>query len=104
MIHRRFLSMFGIALLILSLIAATAFAAEEAAIDLNGPDVLRYALEQQVGKRVKLKLVSGQDLDGKVQKVGVQAVTLAELGGMDFFDATVRLDQVSAVLVKVRGK
>ena len=104
MIHRRLLSVFGIAVLALCLTAMISFAAEDATIDFNGPDVIRHTLEQQVGKRVKLKLVSGQDLDGKVQKVGAQAVTLAELGGMDFFDATVRLDQVAAVLVKVRGK
>ena len=102
--HRRFSSMLGIAVLALSLAAMPSFAAEDATGDLNGPDAIRHALEQQVGKRVKVKLVSGQDLDGKVQKVGSQAVTLAELGGMEFFDATVRLDQVAAVLVKVRGK
>ena len=52
---------------------------------------------------MKIKLLSGQDLDGKVLKVGTQAVTLAELAGMDFFDATVRIDQVAAVIVKARG-
>lgn len=52
------------------------------------------------GKRVKVKLLSGQDLDGKVTKVGTQAVTLSELSGMEFFDATVRLDQVAAVIVR----
>lgn len=56
------------------------------------------------GKRVKIKLLSGQDLDGKVAKVGTQAVLLSELSGMEFFDATLRLDQVAAVVVKVRTK
>jgi len=56
------------------------------------------------GKRVKVKLLSGQDLDGKVAKVGTQAVVLSELGGMEFFDATLRLDQVAAVVVKSRTK
>ena len=104
MMHRRFLSMFGIILFFLCLSALTAVAADEPAIDFNTPDAVRHVLEQQVGKRVKVKLVSGQDLDGKVFKVGAHAVTLAELGGMDFFDATIRLDQVAAVLVKMRGK
>jgi hypothetical protein len=89
---------------VLVLSAATSFSAEEPALDLNASDIVRHALEQQLGKCVKIKLLSGQDLDGKVQKVGAQAVSLAELGGMEFFDATVRLDQVAAVLVKVRGK
>ena len=32
------------------------------------------------------------------------AVVLSELGGMEFFDATLRLDQVAAVVVKSRTK
>ena len=76
---------------------------EEPTVELNSPDVLRQILEQQVGKRVKIKLLSGQDLDGKVAKVGTQAVGLTELSGMEFFYATVRLDQIAAVIVR-RGK
>ena len=78
--------------------------AEDSTVELNSPDVMRQLLEQQVGKRVKIKLFSGQDLDGKVAKVGTQAVLLSELSGMEFFDATLRLDQVAAVVVKVRTK
>ena len=78
--------------------------AEETAVELNSQEVLRQVLEQQMGKRVKIKLLSGQDLDGKVAKVGTQAVLLSELSGMEFFDATLRLDQVAAVVVKVRTK
>ncbi|MBP8116340.1 MAG: hypothetical protein H8K05_14035 [Nitrospira sp.] len=78
--------------------------AEDSTVELNSPDVLRQLLEQQVGKRVKIKLLSGQDLDGKVARVGTQAVLLSELSGMEFFDATLRLDQVAAVVVKVRTK
>ncbi len=78
--------------------------ADEPTVDVNSPDVVRQALEQLTGKRVKVKLVSGQDLEGKVAKVGTHAVVLSELSGMEFFDATVRLDQVAAVIVRVRTK
>jgi primosomal protein N' len=78
--------------------------AEEQALDLNSPDAIKHALEQQVGKRVKVKLESGQDLEGKVAKVGAHAVQLTELGGMEFFDATVKLEEVAAVIVRVRTK
>lgn len=78
--------------------------AEEPSVDLNSPDAVRQTLEQQQGKRVKVKLVSGQDLDGKVAKVGTQALVLTELSGMEFFDATVRLDQVAAVILRARSK
>ncbi|MCS6288100.1 MAG: hypothetical protein H8K10_03890 [Nitrospira sp.] len=78
--------------------------AEEPTVELNSPEVVRQVLEQQLGKRVKIKLLSGQDLDGKVAKIGTQAVVLSELGGMEFFDATLRLDQVAVVVAKARTK
>ena len=73
--------------------------AQGSQIDLNA-DAIRLTLDQQVGKRVRLKLVSGQDLEGQVARVGSQAVSLTELAGMEFFDATVRLDQVAAVIIR----
>ena len=73
-------------------------------IDLSSNDSIRQAIEQHAGKRVKLKLVSGQDIEGVVGKVGTQAVSLNELTGMEFFDATVRLDQVAAVIVRRAAK
>lgn len=70
----------------------------------QSPDAIKSALEQQVGKRVRVKLESGQDLDGKVATVGSYVVQLAELTGMNHFDATVKLDEIAAVIVKVRTK
>jgi hypothetical protein len=77
--------------------------AQTAQIDLNANSI-QAAIAQQAGKRVKLKLVSGQDIEGVVAKVGTQAVSLTELTGMEFFDATVRVDQVAAVIVRRAGK
>ena len=78
--------------------------AEDPVIDLNSPEAIRQILEQQTGKRVKLKLVSGQEFEGKVSRVGSQAVVVTELSGMEFFDATVRADQIASVIVRVRTK
>jgi hypothetical protein len=78
--------------------------ADEPGVDLNSPEAIRHTLEQQTGKRVKLKLQSGQELEGKVSKVGSNVVVVSELSGMEFFDATVRVDQVAAVIVRVRTK
>jgi hypothetical protein len=77
--------------------------AQNAPIDLNATSI-QQAIQQQAGKRVKLKLVSGQDIEGVVGKVGTQAVSLTELTGMEFFDATVRVDQVAAVIVRRAAK
>jgi hypothetical protein len=78
--------------------------AQGSQVDLNASESVRQAIEQNTGKRVKLKLVSGQDIDGQVAKVGAHAVLLTELTGMEFFEATVRLDQVAAVIVRRAGK
>ena len=61
-------------------------------------EIIRPALEQRTGKRW-----SGQDLKGNVAKVGAHAVAISELVGMQFFDTTMLLDQIAA-LVKVRSK
>lgn len=78
--------------------------ADEPMVDLNSPEAIRHTLEQQTGKRAKLKLQSGQELEGKISKVGSHVVVVSELSGMEFFDATVRVDQVAAVIVRVRTK
>lgn len=78
--------------------------AEESTVDLNSPDVMKSALEQHLGKRVKVKLESGQDIEGKVAKVGSHALSLTELTGMEFFEATVKLDDITAVIVKAHAK
>jgi hypothetical protein len=78
--------------------------AQNTQIDLNNADSMRQAIEQHTGKRVKLKLLSGQDVEGVVSKIGSHAVSLTELTGMEFFDATIRLDQVAAVIVRRAAK
>ena len=78
--------------------------AEEQSLDLNSPDIIRQILEQQLGKRVKVKLESGQDMEGKVAKVGAHALQLIELAGMELFEATIKLDDVAAVIIRVRSK
>ena len=75
--------------------------AQDAPLEVNA-DAIKVNLERQVGKRVRLRLVSGQDVEGTVKTVGTAAVHVERLAGMDFFDAVVRLDQIAAVVVKVR--
>jgi hypothetical protein len=70
----------------------------------ENPGSIRQALELQMGKRAKLKLVSGQDVEGKVVNVGEKVVNVSELTGMEYFGATVRLDQVAAVIARTSGQ
>jgi hypothetical protein len=74
--------------------------AQETRAAVEQPASIRVAIEQHLGKRVKLKLNSGQDLEGKVVEVSDEVVNIAELTGMEFFGATVALEQVAAVIVR----
>lgn len=82
-------------------VVSSASAQETGAAAAN-PTSIRVALEQQLGKRAKLVLVSGEEVEGKVAEVSDKVVNIQELTGMEFFGATVRLDQVAVVIVRTR--
>ena len=71
---------------------------------LAGGDAIKSTLSAQQGKRVTVQLRSGQELTGTVQAVDADTVKLAELSGKEFFDATVRLEAVDAVIARARDK
>jgi hypothetical protein len=73
--------------------------AQDVSLEVNA-DAIKVNLERQVGKRVRLRLLSGGDVEGTVVSVGTAAVHVARLAGMDFFDGVVRLDQIAAVIVR----
>lgn len=54
------------------------------------------------GKRVTLKLSSGQELAGVVRDATDKLVVLGELSGREFFDAVVPVTAIEAVLVRTR--
>ena len=89
------------ALAVAPLIGPLVVKAQDAPLEVNA-DAIKVNLERQVGKRVRLRLISGQDVEGSVIAVGTASVHVARLAGMDFFDAVVRLDQIAAVIVRVR--
>jgi hypothetical protein len=76
--------------------------AQDVSLEVNA-DAIKVNLERQVGKRVRLRLLSGGDVEGTVVSVGTAAVHVARLAGMDFFDGIVRLDQIAAVIVRARN-
>lgn len=73
-------------------------------LDLNSPESIRVNLERFMGERITLSLIGGGELQGVVSKVGVTTLYITELTGREFFDAVVRLDHISAVVVKMRNK
>lgn len=63
--------------------------------------VLTNTLKQHSGKKVVVVLQSGTEISGKVASVG-DALTLTELGGKEFYDAVIDLDDISAVQYRAR--
>ena len=62
------------------------------------PDVLRA----RVGKPVTLVLRSGKEYGGTIGEVRAQTVVLKSLSGKEFYDALIRLDDVSAIEIRNR--
>lgn len=54
------------------------------------------------GKRVTLKLRSGQELGGKVGETTGQLIVPQALDGREFFDAVIPVDAVEAIVVRTR--
>ena len=100
--HRLRVALLALALASAAVPLGPALAQEK--IELRDADTVKAVLERLAGKRVALVMRSGTELTGTVAKVSAQAVHLAELGGREFFDAVVSLDQVQAVVVRARGR
>jgi hypothetical protein len=78
--------------------------AEDAKLTVEGSAPLRETLKSHVGAKVLLRTVAGEEIGGTVRQVGDSAVHLSELSGREFYDAVIRLDHVSAVIVRAREK
>jgi hypothetical protein len=64
---------------------------------------VKDVLSENIGKRVIVRMDTGDNLEGTVNKVGDSLVHIFKISGKDFYDAAVRIDKISAVIFKVRG-
>jgi hypothetical protein len=78
--------------------------AEDQPLTVQGSQAMRENLQKKVGAKVTLQLSGGQELSGKVAEVGENVEHLSELTGKEFYDAVVRVDHISALVVRVRDK
>ena len=77
---------------------------QEKKMVLEEQDTMSNVLKRLEGKPVRIRLAgSGEEVIGRLQKVGKELVHLSDLSGREFFDAVVRIDQISAVSAQVRG-
>lgn len=77
-----------------------ATAVEGATFDTSFP--LKENLKTFLGKDVHLLLRSGQTVQGYIKSVGDHFIHLEKIAGRDFYDALVRIDDISAVEAKFR--
>ena len=82
-----------------ALLSPAAFAQD---VTITANDTAQSVLAAQKGKRVTVRLHSGQELTGMVREATARLVVLAGLSGREFFDAVVPLDAVEAVLIRNR--
>jgi len=94
----RRMSVSGIATL--SLLVSFFVAADP--IVIKPDDTLAQLLAEQKGKRVTVRLVSGEELTGTVREVGTHLLQLGELVGKDFFDGVVDLTKITAIVVRTK--
>jgi hypothetical protein len=90
----------SIALFGLTLAAAPVGLAQELRIGAN--DTVQTLLAAQKGKRVTVRVRSGQELTGAVRDVSGRLVQLGAISGREFFDAVVPLESIDAVLVRTK--
>jgi hypothetical protein len=89
-----------IALAMLAWAVTSTAAAQNLTITPN--DTTHSLVAAQKGKRVTLRLRSGQELSGLVRDASERLVVLGEVSGREFFDAAVPVGAIEAVLVRTK--
>jgi hypothetical protein len=101
---RRSATLISAALFALTMSAATSGAQTASGGEPFPPGGIADVLRARIGKSVTLGLRSGKDVAGTVSEVREGAVVVTHLQGRDFYDAIVRLDDVSSVELRLRDR
>lgn len=77
-------------------------AAETVVLNIGSDDEIEDVLAAQQGKRVTVKLGSGEELTGIVRTVTDDLLHLGGLTGREYFDAVIDIDAVAAVIIRTQ--
>ncbi len=69
---------------------------------IDSGDSVQSLLGKYKGKRVTVRVSSGEEMTGTVAEVNDKLVVLQELSGREFFDAAVAIEKISAVIVRTK--
>lgn len=78
--------------------------AQETGFALKPSAEMSDILTESVGKRVAIKLATGDEIEGTVITVGKSLVHISRLSGKEFYDSVVSIDRISAIRIKVRER
>ena len=65
-------------------------------------DTLQKQIQAQTGKRITVRLQSGEELTGIVKVATNELLQLSDLAGKEFFDAVIDVSKVSAMIVRTK--
>jgi hypothetical protein len=88
--------------IIVGLVLACAVLAQEGAFQLNPQFGMKELLTVKIGSRVAVRTDAGETLEGTVVKVGDHLLHLSKIAGKDFYDAVIRIDRITSLVMKVR--
>ena len=71
-------------------------------ITISSGDTIQKVLTAQTGKRVSVRVKSGEEMTGTVTTVTDELTHLRELAGKEYFDAIVVNKDIEAVIVRVK--
>jgi hypothetical protein len=69
---------------------------------LGASDTIQSMVSTQKGKRVTLRLRSGQELTGTLRESTDRLAVLTELAGRELFEAVVPIEAIEAVIVRTK--
>jgi hypothetical protein len=69
---------------------------------LSQEDTIEKVLTAQKGKKVTIRLGSGEDLSGTLKEVNGSLVQLSGLSGKEFYDAVIVTKSIAAVIIRTQ--
>ena len=86
-----------------SMISSQSIVAAQDKIELQQDIGIKEALIQFTGKRVSVTLDSGTAYEGILTKVGDHLVHISRLTGKEYFDAVIRIEKISGLVVRTKS-
>ena len=86
-----------------SMIASQSIVAAQDKIELRQDIGIKEALIQFTGKRVSVTLDSGTAYEGILTKVGDHLIHISRLTGKEYFDAVIRIEKISGLVVRTKS-